>query len=594
VSCYYAITAEGKALRSESMLVVLGLALAAAVVAFSIFAVALYRFLRFVWVRLPQFILSGGGPVQDRIVGVIVALVIFPSIAVYIWNATTSVFEAIPDLIRNVMIVAYESAGACSVNAEDCLRTVTAKSVTLFGGSAKDLLSALQIKDFPIRDFIIFLLAAVIVTGLIGHVRVALQEGRTQIWWRRAKLAFISLARAIVAVSHRVNRAFTVDLRDRLAYAALICISFYLGLCALLAIPLFQNKSESQQFTVEALDKALDVNIGRSELFEKAFPATLPPLSEARVVSDSGFASAVGRRLDFIRSQLVPLHMALQDTWSVMRERARLDLAQLKEQTKQAFVAAKVSRVGSRETAEHYNILFLWHQNALKDNEVSLRTCLKAGSTFIVDANLGLAKTKEAFEEYQKKVKEAESKVGDTEVQAALKNVNFDWAAGVTEKGQVAVQVCQPETDGNNRAIPVRPPFGSSLGPVASLAGWLLKSESVPVVIIVGLVGFSLLGAAVSRLVRVNESGRSARLTANDLFIVLAGGTTAAIVVFLAAYGGLAVLGNVGGDPNPYIVFLTCLVGAVYSEDVWRWARANLLKTDRLRKRPSKSKARRK
>jgi hypothetical protein len=92
----------------------------------------------------------------------------------------------------------------------------------------------------------------------------------------------------------------------------------------------------------------------------------------------------------------------------------------------------------------------------------------------------------------------------------------------------------------------------------------------------VGLVGFSLLGATLSRAVRVDEERLAAGLTSNDLFIVIAGGAAGAVVVFLAAYGGLAVLGNTGGDPNPYVVFLTCLVGAVYSEDVWRWARTKM------------------
>jgi hypothetical protein len=49
-------------------------------------------------------------------------------------------------------------------------------------------------------------------------------------------------------------------------------------------------------------------------------------------------------------------------------------------------------------------------------------------------------------------------------------------------------------------------------------------------------------------------------------------------VVFLAAYGGLAVLaGGSSSDPNPYVLFVTCLVGAVYSEAVWRWARTKLV-----------------
>ena len=100
----------------------------------------------------------------------------------------------------------------------------------------------------------------------------------------------------------------------------------------------------------------------------------------------------------------------------------------------------------------------------------------------------------------------------------------------------------------------------------------------MPVVIIVGLVGFSLLGATVSRAVRTRDDEANStftKLTLDDLIIVIAVGTTAAVVVFLAAYGGMAVLGGNSGDPNPYVLFVTCLIGAVYSEDVWKWARGH-------------------
>jgi hypothetical protein len=30
-------------------------------------------------------------------------------------------------------------------------------------------------------------------------------------------------------------------------------------------------------------------------------------------------------------------------------------------------------------------------------------------------------------------------------------------------------------------------------------------------------------------------------------------------------------------EPNAYVVFLTCLVGAVFSEDVWNWAHSRFL-----------------
>jgi hypothetical protein len=126
------------------------------------------------------------------------------------------------------------------------------------------------------------------------------------------------------------------------------------------------------------------------------------------------------------------------------------------------------------------------------------------------------------------------------------------------------------------------------LGPVGSWSRWLLDTGQMPVVIIVGLVGFSLLGATVSRAVRARDENTKAGLSLDDLLSVVAGGMTAAVVVFLAAYGGLAVLGNSASDPNPYVVFVTCLIGAVYSEDVWSWARKRVLQARIDDKDPTK------
>ena len=49
------------------------------------------------------------------------------------------------------------------------------------------------------------------------------------------------------------------------------------------------------------------------------------------------------------------------------------------------------------------------------------------------------------------------------------------------------------------------------------------------------------------------------------------------MVVFLASYGGLAVVSETKTDPNPYVVFAACFVGAIFSEDVWDWARRRIL-----------------
>ena len=71
-----------------------------------------------------------------------------------------------------------------------------------------------------------------------------------------------------------------------------------------------------------------------------------------------------------------------------------------------------------------------------------------------------------------------------------------------------------------------------------------------------------------------NRKRRKVNLPVLKLSFIVAGGVTAAFVVFLGSY---AMLGDQTSEPNPYVVFVTCLVGAVFSEDIWTWAREKFM-----------------
>lgn len=144
---------------------------------------------------------------------------------------------------------------------------------------------------------------------------------------------------------------------------------------------------------------------------------------------------------------------------------------------------------------------------------------------------------------------------------------------------------------------PKRPQLGESsyLGPFGFVASWLLRTESLPLALITGLLGFGLLGSACSTFVRERADKRLAATSAgrigagvetlpaqskgrlvNDLTGVIIRGLSAAVVVFLAVEGGLAIFASGGSEPNPYVLLLTCLIGAVFSERVWAWAEEHL------------------
>jgi hypothetical protein len=134
---------------------------------------------------------------------------------------------------------------------------------------------------------------------------------------------------------------------------------------------------------------------------------------------------------------------------------------------------------------------------------------------------------------------------------------------------------------------------GEGLGPFSIFAGWLMQTNSTPLVLITGMFGFGLFGASISSIIKKRmETAKG--IDANkqpvlvetepapyveDLGGVIIRGVSATLVVFLAVQGGLVVLANGTPSPNPYALFLICMIGAVFSERVWEWAKDKIFAT---------------
>lgn len=125
-----------------------------------------------------------------------------------------------------------------------------------------------------------------------------------------------------------------------------------------------------------------------------------------------------------------------------------------------------------------------------------------------------------------------------------------------------------------NITIPTRPTLGSDLGPVSALTGWLMKTESPTLAIIIGLIGFGLLGATGSTFIKEKKAKRVDNLLIENLPSVLIKGFTAAIIIFLGVKGTLTVLTNNSNstEPNAYALFFLAFVASVYSDKAWAWA----------------------
>jgi hypothetical protein len=122
--------------------------------------------------------------------------------------------------------------------------------------------------------------------------------------------------------------------------------------------------------------------------------------------------------------------------------------------------------------------------------------------------------------------------------------------------------------------LPPRSALADTLGVFGAAAAWLLRTESFELALITGLLGFGFFGALAASFIREFAGTRGYDLPAIGIIVpALIRGVGAAILVFLLAKGGTAILTRGDARPNAYAIFFACFVAAVFSEDVWSWAR---------------------
>jgi hypothetical protein len=110
--------------------------------------------------------------------------------------------------------------------------------------------------------------------------------------------------------------------------------------------------------------------------------------------------------------------------------------------------------------------------------------------------------------------------------------------------------------------------------PFAALSSWLRTQQSLELASIIGMLGFGLLGAAASTVVRTPHNRKRKLRIGDNLTSLVVSGTTAAFATYLAVKGSLAVVSTDGAEPNPYVLLLTCFVAAVYWEEAWERVRS--------------------
>ncbi len=529
--------------------------IATAVAAVVLFVVlyALYRLFRWALRLLIGGVELGGLPPFSILVSLTLAATIFSSGAEAVWTFAYRLirilFSDFPRAVVDIAFGAYacvDTMGRDGVLSSDCLVRTALNLATSIGRFFNNSFSYLDNVTSILQFFAAWAVLAWIFRDLFGGVQNV-----------------NGLPMGPRAFYHDM----TPEARMRLGLGGVVAIGAYLCLCAIVAVSLFKPAEKLQQLDPTRLKDRLIAarlsNDGADNPFSKRFPEDLgvfPKLADPKI-TDSSFY------------QILTTEFAqLTERWHQLRIDIAAEQDRLRELAAADYEIKNLNRVGSREQANHYLALEKWYQTSLTRLFSHLDNCRTAILLVRTSASADIVGRPVAgFDGSDRNPVNVEQSPMGAPVprSASLPNSPFSvFGSGGFSAVYNARQACQSRPP-DLPEVPDRGDFGYALGIMGYLSGWLLRTESMPLALITGLVGFGLFGALVSTFVRA----ATGHVLQWDIFGVVCRGVSAAIVVFLAAYGGIAVVSQASGDPNPYVVFVTCLVGSVFGEDVWQWAR---------------------
>jgi len=390
----------------------------------------------------------------------------------------------------------------------------------------------------------------------------------------REFVLFLVSATLIYTLLTRIGPALSASTRVWACYAVLSVFAIYLALSAVLAVPLMQTTREIDEISPQNLratlekfyvgDSVKDTSIAANDTSIASPEVSAAPPSPARSTEASSLvdnffseymSSVIGSIKEYgdeVRSKESDLSSGFE-----AYRKGLIDNAVVVYETESAV------RIGEREKSQHYLSIIDWYRGNLATRLEDIERCRQSEREIDV--------IEESIVQHMERLRH-EGHEGPQAAESTFRNVSSQREAASSKMLECT------STGGRDQwlAPPSRGSYGTSLGFIGYATRWLLAAESIPVVLVVGLTGFGLLGALVSRFAR-EPNQANAEHSVRALTAVAFSGFVAALVVYLAAYGGIAVISTSKGDPNPYVVFAACLVGAIFAEDVWRWAKEAFL-----------------
>ncbi len=314
-----------------------------------------------------------------------------------------------------------------------------------------------------------------------------------------------------------------------IVFGVLIFFSIYLSIAAIIAVPVFEDHASPQNISGMDISSELDQ-------FE---------------VDRNGFLSKYTIQPDSSKQLEAAFTLSILDKWNNLVQSTYEQINQNQFEAETSFNITKSQKISAEDKLDYLQSLVTWVVN----NKSTLVNNLEKLKPGVMNAVNLLAKTMPS----------------DSTGTLSMDDANVLNQASVTILSKLKL----PTKELN--PMPREPEIGERFGLFGWIAGWLLKTNLLPLALITGMFGFGLFGATISSIVREDNTKETPKgLLSTDFITLLIRGFSAAMVIFLAVKGGLAVFGSAENSVNPYILFFTCFVAAVFSEDIWAWARKKM------------------
>lgn len=375
-------------------------------------------------------------------------------------------------------------------------------------------------------------------------------------------------------------KAMSAAQRHGIVLTTVFLIGAYLSIAAIVAIPWLHEEKVSPGLSRDALEKILNGILPTAPTADESLKGTAT-LQADPLVQLADFLDKSPVPIQGADPMLLVLKGAIAESRAARtRAIARLqqmpfEISQRVTQMRQAAMSAFDLETATLMSNQERGYFMREIQRSISSDYLRLEGARKncANALSELEKQLGeLSQTSIAILSVAAPPNETASmRASDQQTRAVLMAQPI---ANAVRSSRTLRDACEPPE--LQQTVYTAPVAGSGWGPFGAVARWLLQTKSLPLTLITGMLGFGLLGSAIATFVRGGTARGQVSLTA-EVTSVLVRGLSAAVVVFLGVKGGLAIFSSGDNEPNAYVVFLTCLVGAVFSEDVWTWARKKFL-----------------